>query len=521
MRDSVENLMTQNDPNGVPISFGKDCWTQMQTRGALQGNQLRSTEWFRQAGNTRFLELRDHTSVETFPSFLMHNSVLNWQSLKVHESGTYLLLARTYNSPHHRMPKGGYYKKAFTDELCTIVVENDDNIGKPQVICRFGSFDHRDKEETKSSPKFVTSACCEIVNLFAGDNLGILHAYGRESIQSDLSDDTHLNQLHNMTLIKLSGNAAARYERVAASQEGTRAIWSAAPFFSPPSKFSPKQSKDSTALEIPVAGNYLVFGRIAVSSKTKECPGEWDWPSVGQGPKHQAILRVIHPNGRVLNSFQSCSLLQAMGDYFRQGNVSETGSCMDVIHLEPGCQLDFVTDGNVILEDHGTVNKREDSAYDKLPWQNLTMLRLAPHIQFDRYQALIPSGDDANLLVMWKRFGIQVGEARAPLFDVEEDGHQLVYCGEEPKQVLIMASFPHFATLNAMALVVDGEDIALSRVIEYNGQNHTFFEVAGLEKGSMLSAEGREQNFHAADVEGDAVFADYLAYGCLCAIALD
>jgi len=474
LQNAIEDKMLETAGHGNPVVMTVDGWAR--TQGQVRGDGgFSSWGWLKTSGNR---------------SILHQDPDVNFTKYIIGETGTYLILVRLYTSPHYRLQPNQRYPQIY-DEFARVDIQRRGTGPRPSwndddTVARFGTWDHRNLEETNSDPAMATFTCVEVVTLLEGDVISIAYPNGRSSnlITYPVPADFPPELVNSFTLIKLHGDSIGRFERKrvpnrSGDLEKARAAWVHAGLTMPDSPLKFKLSNEDTTIKPQAGGNYLVTGRIAVAVKESadESSAEWNENHpVGHVPQFRAKL----PCGRVIHTNHTVFLSACSSDRIGRGNLSENGSFQDVVCIKEGCSVEFVAEGETILANHGTTN----DPCGKIPSQSLSMMLLSHSMEFDRYRTKVVN----EVELTWKRaVSCLGGEHGSPLFECDSD--VLEYQGETAKTVLVMGWFPPLEEVSGMVLTHNSQPVSFSQTLENSGHSHNFHEILEIEEGDCISVK--------------------------------
>lgn len=214
----------------------------------------------------------------------------------------------------------------------------------------------------------------EIVHFYEGDRVKLCYPDSFQNFRLRVAErapqDAPPEKLVSFTFVHVSGDAAARYLRSSTSPAAA-AMWSPVDCMVSPTKFLPCLSSDATELQPPVAGTYLIFGRVLTTLPVNDQTKDYD-----SGIERTAFFQVKFPFEHVLSMKKLVNFVHG-----NNPEIPEPGAFFDVLHLESGCKLSLSTLGQVCFDKHGNLNYSSS----KLPWQSLTLMRLSSQMTFDRY----------------------------------------------------------------------------------------------------------------------------------------
>jgi hypothetical protein len=125
------------------------------------------------------------------------------------------------NNPQ-RLVEEDYFVTVNIEAPLQTVMDYIDESQTHFPLLRAGLWDYRTEEEVlHEDPVFATVCAMDVVSLRAGDKLTVSYMNDEISREScPLPDDAPPELMNSLTLIKLSGNTLARYERLKSSPDG-------------------------------------------------------------------------------------------------------------------------------------------------------------------------------------------------------------------------------------------------------------------------------------------------------------
>ncbi|KAL9178897.1 hypothetical protein ACHAXT_011870 [Thalassiosira profunda] len=474
--------------HGEPASFRADSWFTL----AAAPTRNRQGAWSGWRWDTV-------TGSEGIASKTTERSL---ELCEVNETGTYLVFFSLHTVAVTALPPGHGYHGEDTDEFCTLGVFHD-NATKSEgghwtyALARCGAFDYReDKEVRRTQPLLVTAAFADPVSLRKGNLLYCQHGTGVVT-SSPMQRIGDLVGMHSkfksnpqcvsyLSLVRVFGDCIKSWNvqrEKDLKAEPTTVKWTPGiNDFSMPSETSldsvSLDDGDATALRFKKAGLYLILGRVSARLRK-----DYDY-ELGEKPAVQ--LELCTKGGTpLLISPHLISWPVGTDDEPYDKRIAEYGPIRDVVCAEKDSIIRVKAVRGACFARHGTVPG------EKIPTQNLSVLRLSPSARADRYQIYMEGGK----LSFRRHLGLdeEATSERAPLFEIDDSDDRmtnnmsLLVTGEV--HCIVVGSLPSLAASNATIMVNYHATIHSQLAKDSARGAHAFQGVLDLKKDDFVHIE--------------------------------
>ena len=477
LSDDVDAVVHQIDEvlYGDPVSFRSDSWFSVAGEPIRRNNETVGWEWGNGIGNTTSIASRD-----TSPHSL--------GQCKIQTSGTYLVFFSLHSVATESLaPNTGYLSEIY-DEFCQLgifhetMTESSAELLGTYPIARCGAFDYRtDSEMRKNDPLVFTASCVEPISLRKGNVLYCSHGTGVANVGARTTDlvtqhgplsydESGLANFIN--LVRIFGDNMMKWNVKRdkdPNAEPSSVAWTEAGgnCTSTPCAYL---DKGETKIQFKKAGYYLLLGRVAGRLEKKRIHDH-----------HSATIRLeLMTNGGMplhispeLVSYPSHKL----EDMPYNKKRVDYGHINDIVYAENDSFLRVRGTGGACIAHHGSV----PSAFEKIPSQSFSALRLDLSMQVDRYQlSIVNSGE----LSYERALG---GDEHAllkhePLFTIEHGSFTAV----RDCQCIVLGSLSSLAG-KIVKLSINGGDIVHSQVCKDGGYgSHSLSTVISIEKDDEI-----------------------------------